>query len=298
VGDVIPGRGLARRWAVAAVRRTAAALGHDLVLRSPYSPVPQVPAASDPSWGRPASMAGVELDPERQLDLLAGPLGPHLREFAALLGAPPPGWRFEPANGYFQGADAAVLFAMLRRSKPRRVVEVGAGASTVVIAGALARNGAEGAPCRFVSVDPEPRLAGLEGLAELRACSAADLSLTDYTELGDGDALVVDSSHTVKRGSEVNFLVLEVLPRLRPGVRVHFHDVFLPGDYPREWFERGTFLAEQYLLHAFLIDNPRWEVELALQLLWRADRERFAALVPVAERHPFGRSSLWLRRRA
>jgi len=81
-------------------------------------------------------------------------------------------------------------------------------------------------------------------------------------------------------------------------VWVHFHDVFLPADYPREWFERGTYLAEQYLLHAFLLNNSSWTVELALHALWRAEPERFSALVRVRESHPFGRSSLWLRRRA
>lgn len=292
--------GLGRRLARRGLRWLGRRLGYDVVLRSPYSPIPSVPAAGDASWTQGSAMPGVALDLEAQLAILGGPLAGFLRELEGLLESPPEGWRFDPANGYFQGADAAVLWAMLRRSRPRRVIEVGAGMSTVIAAAALARNAAEGSACRLVAVDPAPRLdglAGLDGLAELRVCSATEVTLDEYLELEAGDILLVDSSHTVKRGSEVNFLVLEVLPRLRPGVRVHFHDVFLPFDYPREWFERGTFLAEQYLLHAFLVDNPAWEVELALQAMWRAAPERFTALVRVPESHPFGRSSLWMRRR-
>lgn len=294
-------RGVCRRLAYNGLRRLAGTGGYDVVRRSPYSPVPSVPPAGDSCWTATSEMPGVTLDIDAGFETLEWSLGEFLREFETLLCAPPAGWRFDPGDGYFQGADAAVLYAMLRWSRPRAVIEVGAGMSSVVAATALTRNATEGTPCRFVSVDPEPRLgelSGLKGLSQLRHCSAASVPIEDYLELEDGDVLLVDSSHTVKRGSEVNFLVLEVLPRQKAGVRVHFHDVFLPGDYPREWFEQGAYLAEHYLLHAFLVDNPKWSVEVALQALWRARPERFSALVRVPETNPFGRSSLWLRRRA
>jgi len=90
--------------------------------------------------------------------------------------------------------------------------------------------------------------------------------------------------------------VLEVLPRLRRGVVVHFHDVFLPFDYPREWFVRGTFLAEQYLLHAFLVHNPTYEVIFAAHAVARDHFDMLQAIVPCLSPGPPGPAALWLRR--
>jgi hypothetical protein len=109
--------------------------------------------------------------------------------------------------------------------------------------------------------------------------------------------LFIDSSHTVKRGSEVNFLVLEVLPRLPDGVFVHFHDIFLPYDYPQKWLRRGTFLAEQYLVHAFLIGNPDFEVLLATHSLFRGRGDELCAALPPLPTGMLAPASLWLRRR-
>ena len=105
-------------------------------------------------------------------------------------------------------------------------------------------------------------------------------------------------------GSDVTFLVLEVLPRLAPGVLVHFHDIFLPHEYPRLWLERGMYLAEQYLVHAFLVDNPTYEIVFATCAVDRAAPERLASTIPslrLRGSRPFGTSTgpsaLWLRRR-
>ena len=99
-------------------------------------------------------------------------------------------------------------------------------------------------------------------------------------ELESNDVLFVDSSHVVKTGSDVNFLILEVLPRLRPGVVVQFHDIFLPYEYPPAWYERGMYPTEQYLLHAFLIGNRDYRVVFAAHALVRAERERVSELIP------------------
>jgi hypothetical protein len=259
--------------------------------------VPEVPPADDPRWQRAASLVGIDLDLDRQFRLLRDELAPYLCEFASLIESPPGDWRFDPANGYFQGADAATLFAMIRWRKPQRVIEIGSGSSTVVAARALTMNREEAVPSHLTAIDPEPRLpelASLSGLDEIHRSSAVDIPIESLTKLAEGDFLIVDSSHTVKLGSEVNFLLLEVLPRLQPGVWVHFHDIFLPYDYPYEWFRRGAYLAEQYLLQGFLIGNRDWRVELALQAMSRSDSERFSALVEVEESNPFGRSSFWL----
>ncbi len=99
--------------------------------------------------------------------------------------------------------------------------------------------------------------------------------------MAPGDILFVDTTHTVKIGSDVNFIVLDVLPRLAPGVIVHFHDIFLPFEYPRRWFETDGYLwAEQYLLQAFLAFNTAFEVLVPAQALARDQAERLRRVVP------------------
>ncbi len=106
------------------------------------------------------------------------------------------------------------------------------------------------------------------------------LPIERFLELGDGDILFVDTTHVVKLGGEVNWLLLEVLPRLRPGVIVQIHDVHLPYEYPRLVVEFAGPMNEQYLVHALLAGNPDWEVILALSALARARNERFFRVVP------------------
>ena len=101
----------------------------------------------------------------------------------------------------------------------------------------------------------------------------------------------------VKRGGEVTRVVLGVLPRLREGVRVHFHDVFLPYDYPRLFYALGGHFSEQYLLAALLTGTDEWEVEVAAQALHRERREELAAAIPSLQSPgPVGPSAFWIRR--
>jgi hypothetical protein len=120
--------------------------------------------------------------------------------------------------------------------------------------------------------------------------------VTVFEELGDGDVLFVDTTHTVKIGSEVNVVVLEVLPRLRAGVVVHFHDIFLPFEYPRRWMEDfALYWNEQYLIQAFLAHNESWEVLVAAQALSRMRRQELTDLVgPAAV--GYDAASFWMRR--
>jgi hypothetical protein len=108
--------------------------------------------------------------------------------------------------------------------------------------------------------------------------------------------LFIDSSHVSKVGGDVNFLFLEVLPRLRPGVIVHLHDVFLPAEYPRDWVvEKGRFWTEQYLLQAFLTFNDAWEILLANNYLGLEHAEALRTTFPTSPW--WGGGSFWMRRR-
>ena len=288
-----------RDLALRAVRRLGARLDLDMVARNLYSPVPAVPPPDAPEWRRASELPGIALDTSAQLDWLEATLAPRVAEFCARVDPDRGDLRLDLRNGYYQLADAALLWGMVRHFRPRRLLELGAGFSTLVSAAACVANAGEGEVVEHVCVDPEPRTAipaGLPGLTRAERCSAADLPLERFLALEAGDILFVDTTHTVKRGSEVNYLVLEELPRLRAGVVVHFHDIFLPYEYPREWFAHGTYLAEQYLVQAFLIGNAGWEVLLAAHACSSAHPERFARAIPLFDPSTVGQEAFWMRR--
>jgi hypothetical protein len=275
----------ARLKALATRATTAAAgrLGLDVVPRGVYSPLARMPPEGDPSWQRKLDLPGLRLNLDAQLAFaraeLAGP--------AAAFAVPPP---FTLDNPFYGRGDAELLFAVLRAQPPSRILELGSGWSTHV-----ARAAAPGAA--ITCIDPEPQAALPAGVRHDRR-DANDVPLDVFTALEAGDVLFVDTSHVVKRGSEVNRIVLAVLPRLRPGVRVHFHDVFLPYDYPRLFFTLGGHFSEQYLLAAMLEGSDDWEIVLAAHALHREHPGELAALVPsLRTPGPVGPSAFWLRRR-
>jgi hypothetical protein len=160
--------------------------------------------------------------------------------------------------------DAHVLHGVVRSARPRRIVEIGSGASTRFVEAALRLNRRDGAPpCRCTSIDPYPSpwLRGVDpSLVSVLAEKVQDVPLARFEELDRDDVLFIDSSHVVREGNDVLFEYMEVLPRLRPGVLVHVHDVSLPRPYPRAYFESRRFWTEQYLLKAYLTHNARVEV--------------------------------------
>jgi hypothetical protein len=183
---------------------------------------------------------------------------------------------------------------MVRNFKPRLVIEVGSGFSSLVLGDAVAKNGRAALIC----VEPFPReflRKGFPGLQTLTEKNVQDIELEFFLQLQSGDILFIDSSHTVKIGGDVNYLFLEVLPRLNPGVIVHVHDIFLPFEYRRDWvLNEFRFWTEQYLLHAFLTFNSAFEVLLANYYLSEYHQEQLKAVFPDLPRWVGG--SFWMRR--
>ena len=295
--------GALRRRARRGVRKAAEASGFQVTEPGPTSLIPELPPADDPIWTRRSDMPGVEIDLDAQIEFIERELAGYVGEF---------NWNVRGDgylmwNGLYQAGDAEILYAMVRHLKPPRHLEIGSGHSTRITAAALRENASEGATTEFVSIDPEPRI-GVDDVVELTAIEkidVRDVPIERFLELGDGDVLFVDTSHVVKLGSEVNWLVLEVLPRLRPGVWVHIHDVHLPYEYPRLALEYGDLMNEQYLVHAMLIGDPQWQIVLALSALAREHNERFFRVVP-SIREPIADlphlptwlpSAFWMRRR-
>lgn len=246
----------------------------------------------------PRRLPGIDLRVEAQLELL-GRLryGDELREVPLhTTDATTPYY----ANPSFAAPDAQVYHSLLRLFRPRRVLEIGSGQSTRFAARALALNRAEGAKGELVAIEPfeAPELEQLGARVIRERVEEADGEV--FTELRPGDVLFIDSSHVVQPGGDVVLLLLDVLPALPPGVLVHVHDVFTPGDYPEEWSRRRWFWSEQYVVEGLLTHNPRLEVVLAVDHLLREHADAFAAACPVPQ--PAGPgptpSSFWLRTRA
>jgi len=262
-----------------------------------YSPVPDVsrlPAAWLRAW---RAGKGFDLRPGAQRELLAG-LGKWAPELEQFPEDPVEGGTgFYWNNPTFCRGDASVYYSLIRELRPRRIVEVGCGMSTLVALAAAGRNG----PTAMVCVEPYPEeylpAALRETHAELLAVPVQEVDDAVFARLGHGDFLFIDSTHVSKAGSDVNHLILRVLPALEPGVVVHFHDIFLPWDMPEEWiFDKRIFWNEQYLLLAFLLYNAEFEVLLANQYLGREHGELFRASFPKVDIP--GGASFWIRRKS
>ncbi len=273
-------------------RAAAARVGVQFVVKSYYSPIPDLRALPADVWDRRSELRGVDLDLDAAFTRAEAMLGRWAGELRD-------GDPVALPNESYSWGDAHLLHAMVRELRPGRVFELGSGQSTLVLAGACRRNAAEGDPVHYEVVDPYPTVAppGTPGIAAFRQDRAETLTGAWFEQLGEGDMLFVDTTHTVKLGSDVNRIVLDVLPVLRPGVIVHFHDVFLPYEYPRAWLEDyGLYWSEQYLLQAFLSGNPAWEVVVPLHALARQDEARLRAVLPGAPAG-LGPGAFWIRRR-
>jgi predicted O-methyltransferase YrrM len=251
-------------------------------------------------WHERPLPAGIEWDLDAQFEVLER-IAPPCRELLDVPAAMAPGppsyhWR----NDFWSGADAIFHYGLLRDLKPRRVVEIGCGWSSLLMAKALARNEAEGAATAVVDqIEPYPRrelLSALPGAWNLHETILQRAPLELFESLEDGDVCFYDGSHVVRTASDVVWFFFEVVPRLRPGVVVHLHDVFWPFDYPDEWiFDRAQTWNEQYMLQAFLMYNDRFAPLLCNMAVLVAFPEGAASLfegLPVE----LGGGSVWLRR--
>ena len=270
-----------------------------------YSPVPDIEdLRARRVWDRRSAMAGIDMREGQQLSLLAE-LG---RDFGAECRWPhdpgPDGSEFYTDNSSFSYGCAAATHALIRKLKPRQVIEAGSGFSSRVIAAALRANEKDsGKRAEYTVVDPFPGegLERLPGVGRVLRQRVERLEADVFRTLGENDILFVDSGHTVRAGGDVNSLVLDILPVLAPGVVVHFHDIALPYEYAEVYFTNPrfrVFWTEAYLLQAFLCHNAAYEVLLAMNFLMRDHAAAFRSAWPHYDPavHRFPSHSFWIRR--
>jgi hypothetical protein len=221
------------------------------------------------------------------MDWLLSLIEGYASELDAIGAEPPPAPRWN--QDWFPRLDAAAAYALVRSTRPRRIVEVGSGHSTRFMARAVADGKLD---TRITAIDPSPR-ASIASL-NVQWIRMPVQRVAAFPALGEGDILFIDSSHQLKPGSDVDFLMNAVVPLLPAGVRVHFHDIFLPDDYPPAW---GWRRYNEQAAVASLIQNDVFKVDFASHATVTLEPERIRG---VLERLPLMpgavESSLWLTR--
>jgi len=267
-----------------------------------YEPIPNTAALRKDLWDRQSELVGVDMREAEQVELLAS-----LRKrFGEEYDKTPRHSTSIPHEYYWDNksyisVDGEMLYCMVRHFKPRRLYEIGSGNSTFMSARAVLENEREtGKECEYVVFDPYPNdviKAGVPGLKRVVESGVEEVDPSVFESLEENDILFIDSSHVLRIGNDVQFLYLEVLPRLKKGVVVHVHDIFLPKEYPIEWvFGEHFFWNEQYLLQSFLAFNGKFEVLWASHFMHLAHAAELAAAFKSYEREKTRPCSFWMRR--
>jgi hypothetical protein len=261
-----------------------------------YEPIPDTQSLNEKHWERTPELVGIEMNDATQLHLLSDVFPVFRKEYEQFpIESSGALNLFYLNNGRFEGIDPMIAYGVVRHFKPHLIIEVGGGYSTLLLAQAARENG----NTKLLSIEPYPEdflNQAPAGATTVLSKKVEDIELSFFSRLEADDCLFIDSSHVVRTGGDVNFLFLEVLPRLKPGVIVHVHDIFLPLDYPQDWVtELRRFWTEQYLLQAFLTFNSEFEVLVSSGYLKTYHLEELKAVFPACE--PWQGGSFWMRRK-
>ena len=158
-------------------------------------------------------------------------------------------------NNYYSFGDAKIYTGIIVKFKPKKIIEIGSGYSTRNARWAINKYNLK---CKIISIDPSPRTPIHQLVDERIESSVVNVSPTVFSQLTSGDILFIDGSHLAFHGTDVTHLILSVLHTIPSGVFIHFHDIYLPMEYPKEI--DPLFWNEQYMLAAFLMNNNSYKV--------------------------------------
>lgn len=266
-----------------------------------YSPIvdPELlKPQADRLWPAEPRMSGIEMNDDSHRAILED-LFPRFiagYDYPDHLPQGAPEDRYYDRNSQFGWLDSRTLLVLMRAWRPRRIIEVGSGYSSQLMAD-VNRRFLDG-ECAITCIEPYPRefLAKEAGIELVVAC-VQDVPLSQFDALQPGDILFIDSSHVAKTGSDVNWLFFEVLPRLVPGVRIHVHDVFLPHEYPRDWvLEENRSWNEQYLLRALLMHSTAFRVVFGCLYAYSRWPDLVAKAIALPDGAAYGGGSFWIER--
>jgi len=289
--------------------------GSNLCLKEGFLPLPihfhsPIPDVNDLEmrkiWDFRSELKGINFRAGEQLELLKQ-VGADFSEECQ--------WPLQPTdnpsefylqNQSFSYGCAASTHCVIRHFKPNTIIEIGSGMSSRVIAKAIQLNGfKDGHYSNYIIVDPYPAEFIKNRSIEMKELIESKVELLDmsfFEQLKANDILFIDSGHCVRIGGDVNYLFLEILPRLSPGLIVHIHDIGIPYEYSKTYATSESFRqfwTEQYLLQSFLCFNSEFDVLLAMNYLMTDHLEIFKEIFPYynPSLHPFISGSFWIRRK-
>ena len=206
---------------------------------------------------------------------------------------------YEPyyRNHHFRSGDAEILYSMIRYYKPKKIIEIGSGDSTLFMLSAIKQNHKEaGSVTELICIEPfeRPWLDEL-GVTVIRK-PVESLDLDFFKQLSVNDILFIDSSHVTRTQGDVVFEYLSIIPSLQKGVIVHCHDIYLPRDYPLKYIlEYKYFWNEQYLFQAMIANSAKYKPLLALKFLSCHYTQYFKKCCPIftRENEKEGPASFW-----
>lgn len=264
-----------------------------------YSPIPsldEVRERAEKIFRIPKSLPGIDLNEEEQWKFFAAiqkyykemPFKSHKSE----------NLRYFFENDSYSYSDAICLYSMIRQARPKRVIEVGSGYSSCVTLDTNELFFDQAISCLFIEPYPALLLSLLKDgdreRIEVLPAKLQEVELQRFLSLEENDILFIDSTHVSKVNSDVNYIFFEILPALKSGVYIHFHDVFYPFEYPRPWIEEGRAWNEDYILRAFLQYNDAFRIVFFNTFLEHFYKEEFAQKAPLCLKNPGG--SIWLRK--
>ena len=238
---------------------------------------------------------GINLNEEKQFDLLK-----QFRDYydeCPFQDGKSGDLRYYYINPSYSYTDALTLYSMLRKFKPRRIIEIGSGYSSCAMldtAELFLDNMID-----FTFIEPYPELLhslikGRDKKHNILPVKLQDVDRDIFRSLEANDILFVDSTHVSKLGSDVNRIIFEILPRLKPGVLIHFHDIFWPFEYPSDWIKKGIAWNEAYILRAFLEFNDSFEIVFFAGFLHKYHHTWFQENMPLYLKNWGG--NIWVRR--
>lgn len=246
----------------------------------------------------PSEIGGIDLNHEAQVGLL--------ERFSSYYSEHPfvekqeEGRRFFLDNNSYAYHDAIGLYSMMREYAPKRIVEVGSGFSSAIMLDVNERFFDNTIQLTFIEPYPR-RLRSLlseadEKVVDIRESLVQDVDMDVFEALEPNDFLFIDSTHVSKLKSDVNFEFFEILPRIKPGVFIHFHDIFWPFEYPKAWVKKGVAWNEMYVLRAFLMNNPNYEIVYFTNYLAAKLKPWYQEHMPLASIKPGG--AFWMKKLA
>jgi hypothetical protein len=264
---------------------------------SPIASVEQVAQREEIIWGESQKiLPGISLQEEQQVALLSAlstyySLQPWEDEKKKNL-------RFHFNNPNFSYGESITLFGMMMHLKPKKIIEIGSGFSSCVILdtnelffqNSISTTFIEPFPQLFYSLIKNSDRQNIHVVGE----NLQNVDTSVFKSLSAGDFLVIDSTHVSKIDSDVNHILFTILPLLESGVYIHFHDIYFPFEYPKEWIYQGRSWNEAYILRAFLQYNKQFEIIFFNSMVGDLFRPELEAKMPLCVKN--AGSSLWLKK--